>query len=526
MQYDLEILFVLLFAAILLVGISQKFHIPYPIALVLGGTAISFIPILPDIHFDPNLVLIIVLPPILYSAAFGISFREFKQNWQDIFSLAIGLVCMTTFITGLVFKGIFPQFSWGLAFAFGAIVSPPDAVAVTSILKRFKINSRLLTLLEGESLTNDASALVLYKLAVVAILSGTFSWTDATLEFIWIVTGGTILGIMTGIFFQFLSKKYLDPVVAVLLSFTIPYVTYLLAGFLQVSGVLAVVVNGLIGARVLLTHHSSLRRVLGYATWDIFTILLNCFVFILIGVQLRTISSNLTTEQLVLYTKYGVGFTILLVLIRTAWVYSRSAIAYFKALQCPEASTMCPEILKEGAITSWSGMRGIVSLTAASALPLTLPSGVPLEGRNEVIFITFVVILLTLVVPGLSLPFLLRWLEIPRQSHHADAQKIRRQLTKIAEDKLSKLLELKEINPSEFDFLKSYFTAQSQILEIFHSKEHHQPKIELIRHVVIKEQRILLLKLRKSQEIDDRLLMHFENELDSVEVHTIRAELN
>ena len=164
---NLEIIFFMLLSAVLLVGIAQKVHLPYPITLILGGAAISFIPGINNIYFDPNLVLMIFLPPILYYSAFGISFREFQRDWRNIFSLALGLVALTTLVIGMIFKWLFPQFPWALAFAFGAIVSPPDAIAVTSILKRFDIDSRLITLLEGESLINDASAIVIYKIALV-----------------------------------------------------------------------------------------------------------------------------------------------------------------------------------------------------------------------------------------------------------------------------------------------------------------------------------------------------------------------
>lgn len=229
-----QILIVLIFLAAFLVGLAQKIRIPYPIALVLGGTAIGFIPNLQAISFDPNLILVIVLPPILYYAAFGISFREFRNNLKEIFSLAIGLVVITTMIIAFLFKWLFPDLPWALAFAFGAIVSPPDSVATTTILKRFAISPRLLAILEGESLINDASALLLYKLAVVAILTSTFSFFDAGLELFKIVSGGTIVGVVLGFLLQNLSRKLLDPISGVLFSITIPYITYISADALGV----------------------------------------------------------------------------------------------------------------------------------------------------------------------------------------------------------------------------------------------------------------------------------------------------
>lgn len=525
-MHGLETIFILMFAAILLVGIAQKFHVPYPIALVLGGTAIGFIPELHPIYFDPNMLLLIVLPPILYYGAFGISFREFKQNWKQIFSLALGLVAVTTLVVGVIFKWMFPEFPWALAFAFGAIVSPPDAISATSILKRFAISSRLVTLLEGESLINDASALILYKIAVVALLSGTFSLLGGVLEFAQIVCGGILLGAILGILLQRFSRRYLEPVLGVVFSFTIPYITYIIATFIGVSGVLAVVVNGLIGARILFEHHSSLRRVLGYAVWDIFIILLNCFVFILIGLQLRSITNILTIQQIVIYTGYAALITLAMLIVRMLWVYTRTSFAYFKALRNPRASTICPEILREATVVGWSGMRGIVSLAAAIALPFTYPNGAPLEGRNETIFMTFVVILLTLLIPGFSLAALLRWLKIQPHSTHDDEENIRQELTKIAEKTLHELLTQQNISKNELDFLTAYFIAQSHIQQMAHAPENELQNMEVARLKVIQAQRKHLLEKWKQNEIDDKLLNHLENELDMLEVHIARATLN
>jgi len=522
---NLEIIFFLLLSAVLLVGIAQKIHVPYPITLILGGAAISFIPGTDNIYFNPSLVLMIFLPPILYYSAFGISFREFQRNWRNIFSLALGLVALTTIVIGVIFKWIFPQFSWPLAFAFGAIVSPPDAVAVTSILKRFDINSRLTTLLEGESLINDASAIVIYKISMVALLTGSLSLSEGSWEFFYVVLGGVIVGFVLGLLFQMFSRRYLEPVLGVVFSFTIPYVTYIVADILEVSGVLAVVVNGLIGARILHTHHSSLRRVLGYAVWDILIILLNCLVFILIGLQVRTIAGELTIHQMIIYSGYALLIAFSMGVVRMIWVYARAAISYINALHQHGSSQLCPQILKEAAIVGWAGMRGIVSLAVALALPFTLPNGMPLEGRNEVVFITFVVILITLLIPGLTLPALIRWLKLPPVNDDNNEKKVRKQLAQYAEEEIGFLLESKMLDEKEYQFLKSYFHLQHKALELSHEAEHNLSNIELARRKIIHFQRSKLIEIWKMHEIDDKLLNHLENELDMLETHTARAEL-
>lgn len=522
---SLQTIFLLLCGAILLVGVAQKFRVPYPIALVFGGAAIGFIPGLPDISFNPNMILVIVLPPILYYAAFGLSFREFQHNWRDIFSLALGLVVFTTLIIGMIFKWMFPEFPWAVAFAFGAIVSPPDAISATSILKRFSMSPRLISLLEGESLINDASALVLYKLAVVALLSGSFSLVGGGIDFFQNVFGGVILGLILGFGLQLLSRRYLEPVLGVVFSFTIPYSTYIIANYIGVSGVIAVVVNGLVGSRLLFTHHSSLRRVLGYATWDIFIILLNCFVFILIGLQLKNITAVMTTQQMTLYLGYALLITLAMVVVRFIWVYAKSGISYVKALYRPHPTKVCNQILRDAAIIGWSGMRGIVSLAAALALPYTLPDGTPIEGRNEIIYITFIIIMITLLIPGLTLPALIRKLNIKRHSDHDELQRIRKQLAKFTEEKLQYFLEVEGIDKMEFDFLQTYFSSQHRVLEMSHSVDDKTQNIEHVRQEIIQSQRKQLVEMWKQKEIDDILLTHLEQELDLLEVHVARAEL-
>ena len=386
-----------------------------------------------------------------------IFFREFKRNWRGSFSLALGLVLLTTFVVGVIFKWLFPEFPWALAFAFGAIVSPPDAVAATTLLKRFAINPRLIAILEGESLVNDASALVLYKLSVVALLSGIFSLQDASLEFIKVVSVGTLVGFVLGMLLQNLSRLFFDPIVGVIFSFTIPYVTYISADALGGSGVLAVVVNGLIGSRILAKHHSSLRRVIGYASWDTFVILMNCFVFILIGLHLKRLVALMSVHEIVLYSAYGVLMTAVLIVVRLLWVFSKSCTTNLLAFLSPKKSTICSQILRESAIISWSGMRGIVSLVAALALPLTMPDGSPIQGREVVVFLTFIVILMTLLLPSSTLTYLISLLKMDYPVDHGRVHHARKRLAQIAEKKIHHLHETKSLTRENLAFLINTF---------------------------------------------------------------------
>jgi len=506
---------VLMLVAILLVGIAQKINIPYPILLICGGILMGFIPELKEISFDPNLMLTVVLPPILFYAAYSISFREFKRNLTEIFSLALGLVFVTTLVIGLLFKWLFPDLPWALAFAFGAIISPPDAVAATVILRRFAIQTRLQSILEGESLVNDASGLVLYRFAVAALLSGSFSFVEASIEFVWVVIGGMIVGLFVGIFGNLLSSRLFDSVLAVVYSFTLPYIAYAIADYLHVSGVLAVVSAGVVGARLLTTHFHALTRILGWNSWGIVIIFLNCFVFVLIGSQLSSITKEMSLYQILIYSGYGLLFTLTMIVIRILWIYSIFTLRLYLANQSFHMKPKDVMRFKQATIAGWAGMRGIVSLIAALALPFYMAGGMPLPGRNIVIFMTFIVIFLTLMIPGLTLPTLIQWLDLPEEKDEKALDHARQQLIQAAEEEIHRLHTIKRIDKKQEDFLLTYFQARHRILEISNTSSMRSKIVEQARHQVLKRQRHYLMHLWERQEVNDRLFNLLERELDN-----------
>lgn len=515
----------LMFVAVLLVGLAQRLHIPYPIALVIGGAGLSFVPGTSETNFDPTLILVIVLPPILYYAAHTTSLGEFVRNSRDIFSLALGLVFATTLVVGLLFKWLFPELAWPLAFAFGAIVSPPDAVAATAILKRFAIHSHLLAVLEGESLVNDASGLVLYKLAVTALLSGLFSFEVAAIDFIQVVIGGVIVGAFVGWLCNLFSSRFFDPIVAVLFSFVIPYLAFILADSLEVSGVLSVVVCGLIGSRFLMTRFSSLTRVIGWASWDVVIILLNCMVFVLIGLQMGRITAGMSIDQIGIYSGYALIISVAMIATRAVWVYTIHTCVYmirwYKGLWTHDDE----HLWRDNAILSWSGMRGIVSLTAALALPYQLPNGDPLPGRDLVIFLTFVVILITLIIPGLSLPCLIAWLKIPPEKEHNVFAKIYQQMVDVAKKEIEYLMEENKLNKEDASSLLIYFQTRHHLLDLSDDHGGKKRHIEAARLHIINAQRNYLLQKWKQRKIDDKWLTALEHQLDLEESHLVRAQL-
>src|SRR5712691_1802261 len=301
----LQVVLFLMMCAVALGWVARHFKFPYPIALVIGGALLGFVPRLPQLQFDPQFLLVLVLPPILYQAALLTSWHEFKANIRPIGLLAIGLVIATTLAVGATLKLIIPDIPWSAAFVLGAIVSPPDVAAATAILSRLNIPRNVVTVLEGESLVNDASGLVIYKFAVAAVLTGVFSLWQASLEFVGVAVGGVVIGLVMGRLFVFIHRYLGDAFIEVLTTLAVPYVTYIFAESLHVSGVLAVVAAGIVRGRYYPEIVSAEMRIIARSVWNLLVFLLNSLIFILIGVQLSAIVSRLTDYSLTQLALYG-----------------------------------------------------------------------------------------------------------------------------------------------------------------------------------------------------------------------------
>ena len=316
-----ELLIGLVGAAIALAWLARHLGLPYPIALVVGGAAIGFVPGLPRLPFDPNLILVLVLPPILYQAALFTSWRDFRANLRPISLLAVGLVIATTVAVAATLKWLVPELPWAVAFAFGAIVSPPDAVAATAIMSRMNVPRRIVTLLEGESLVNDASGLVLYRFAVAAALTGAFSLVAATGQFVLVATGGIVIGTAIARLFVAIHRRVGDTLMEMMLSLMLPYLAYLAAETLHLSGVLAVVAAGLVRGRYAPEAFSPQARIAAYSLWRVVVFAVNCLVFILIGLQLPDLVAGLAGTSLGQAIGYGVLLSIVAMVVRLAWVF-------------------------------------------------------------------------------------------------------------------------------------------------------------------------------------------------------------
>lgn len=407
----LPFLLAMIAVIVLLNMFAAKLKIAYPILLVVGGLAISFIPGLPVIRIDPDLIFFIFLPPLLFEAAWTISFKEMKKWWRIIGSFAFLVVFFTALSVALVTNHFIPGFTIALGFLLGGIVSPPDAVSTGAITKFVKIPKSTSAILEGESLLNDASSLIIFRFALVAVGTGQFVWQDATLSFFWMVIGGAGIGLLLGwLFVQAHKLLPTDAPSDIALTIIEPYLMYWIAEQLHSSGVLAVVAGGLFMSARRLKFLNSTSRIHAFSVWESLIFILNGVVFLIIGLELPEIVDGLRDDNIPLGTAIGYGVLVTVVLVAARMISSYAALiatVIFRPSVQPHSSSktrrwMMPLLL------GWTGMRGVVSLAAALAIPITLSNGEAFPHRNLILFITFVVILLTLLVQGLTLPYIIR----------------------------------------------------------------------------------------------------------------------
>ena len=510
----LEVVLFLLLCSVALGWVARRLNFPYPIALVIGGAALGFLPELPQFPFDPQFILVLVLPPILYQAALLTSWRDFRANMRPIGFLAVGLVIATTLAVGAALKFVVPDIPWAAAFVLGAIVSPPDAVAATAILTRLNVPRRVVTILEGESLVNDASGLVLYKFAVAAVMTGAFSLRDASVEFVAVAVGGIVIGIILGWFFVFIHRHLGDVFIEVLMTLAVPYICYILAEALHLSGVLAVVAAGLVRGRYAPEVVSAEMRIIARSVWNLLVFLLNSLVFILIGLQLSGIIGRLTGYSAGDLMFYGVLVSVVAIAVRFAWIYPASWLARLVSPRQRARDSAPTE--HELFIMSWCGMRGIVSLAAALALPLVLEDGTPFPGRDLVIFLTFVVIAATLVLQGLSLGPLIRTLRVGTDwSEHEEEQHARFALGKAAIAAIGELAQKEGIAPELAERIRAEFAEKVRIAPPGGQVITGGADVaRRLRVAAIRAERQELIRIWRENRISDDVLHHLEEDLD------------
>jgi CPA1 family monovalent cation:H+ antiporter len=421
---------VLLFGITFLGIISNKYKFPFPIVLVVSGVIISLIPNLPVITLDPDILFLIFLPPLLYSAAWNTSWHDFKAAIRPISLAAIGLVLLTTLLVAITAHMIIPGFGWPFAFLLGAIISPPDAIAATAVTKGLGLSPRIIAILEGESLVNDASGLIAYRYALLAITAGNFVLWKAGLNFLIVALAGIFIGVAIGYVMYLIHKKFIcNPIIEVTLTFLTPFASYLLAERFHFSGVLAVVSTGLYLSFRSGEIFSNQSRIMIYAVWEVVTYILNNLIFILIGLQLRNVMKGITSYTSSELIYYGIAISLVAILVRFVWVLPAAMLPRWLSKRIREKEPFDPRNM---VVFGWAGMRGVVSMAAALALPLTLPDGTDFPHRNLIIFLSFCVILSTLLVLGASLPWVIRKLKIEPYSIVLEEYEVRTQIVSSA----------------------------------------------------------------------------------------------
>ncbi len=419
MEHIELVVFGLLVAVAGLAVVARLVRVPYPILLVVGGLAIGLVPGAPEVELDPDLVLLIFLPPLLYAAAFFSNLRELRANARPIGLLAIGLVIATlgaVAVVGHYAIGL----GWPVAFVLGAIVSPTDAVAPATILRRLHVPRRVITVVEGENLTNDWTALVAYKFAVAAVVTGSFSLAEAGPQFLLSGFGGIAVGVVAGVVIAAVRRRVKDPLTEITISLLTAYAAYLPAEELGASGVLAAVTVGVwLGwqASELTTHTTRIQL---NAIWDVLQFLLNAFLFVLVGLQLGSVLDTLDGRSGAELAGYAALVALVVIAVRVVWVYLLTYLPRRLVPAIRERDPLPP--WSHTTLVAWAGMRGAVTLAAALAIPLETDAGAPFPERDLLIFLAFSVIVATLVGQGLTMPALIRALRIEEDPTDRDEE--------------------------------------------------------------------------------------------------------
>jgi CPA1 family monovalent cation:H+ antiporter len=517
---DVELILISLFVAVaVLNAAANRLSLPYPIVLVVGGLALAVVPGIPDVELDPDLVLILFLPPLLYAAAFFSDLRSLRANVRPLSLTAIGLVLLTTAVVAVLAHEVIGM-SWGVAFALGAIVSPTDPVAATSIMQRVGAPRRIVNLVEGESLFNDAAALVAYRVAVAAAIGGTFSLLDASLEFVGAVVGGIALGLAVAWVIGEIRRRLEDPQTEITISLFTGYAAYIPAEELHLSGVLAAVTAGIyLGWRApeLISPQTRLQAV---GTWEVLTFLLNAILFVLIGLQLPVVLDGLSGRPPLEPVAYAAMVAAAVILTRFVWLFT---VPYLIRVVDRRPSQLERRVgWRPRVIVGWSGMRGAVSLAAALAIPLETDAGAAFPDRDLILFITFAVILVTVVGQGLSLPSLIRRLGVTDEGDEEEQEELRARLeaSKAAIQRLDEL-ELEDWTRNEtvermrglFEFRKRRFATRAGTVED-DGIEDRSLNYQRLTQMVLQAQREALIRLVRQGEISADVMRRIERELD------------
>ncbi len=512
----------LLVAVAALAVLARLVSVPYPILLVLGGLGAGFVPGMPDVTLDPEIVLLIFLPPLLYAAAFFANLRELRNNLRPITGLAVGLVAATMLVVALVGHEAI-ALSWPAAFVLGAVVSPSDSVAPVAILRRLNVPRRVITIVQGENLSNDWTALVAYKFAVAAVVTGSFSLLEAGPRFLLTGLGGIAIGVAVGVVISAVRRRIADPLTDITISLLTAYAAYLPAEQVGASGVIAAVAVGVwLGWQASeLTDHTT--RLQLRAIWELLQFLLNAVLFVLIGLQLPGVVDALSGSASEL-AGYGVLVALAVIAVRIAWVFGFTYLP--RRIRGRLAGEAVHQPIEETAMVAWSSMRGGVSLAAALAIPLETGAGAAFPDRDLIIFLAFCVILATLVVQGLAFPTLISVLDVDDDTQDVDEElNARLEISFAAIDQIESLKDEDWVYADTADRVRGLYDYRRRR---FRSRVHgsdgdgagpedYEQRSNSYRrfmHEVINSERRRLRELRDEGEITDEVRRTIEYDLD------------
>ena len=520
MTRELEIVLGLLAIVAVLALLARRLEQPYAIVLVIAGLGLGWIPGIPKARFAPELFWRFLLPMLVYPAAFLMPWRDFRDNLKSILLLAIGLVLFTMFGIGAAAHWIFAGLPLASAFLLGAIVSPTDPLAATMIAQRMQVPQRIPRILEAEGLVNDSTGLVAYHLALGAVISGTFSPTHAGLEFLKMSGGGVAFGLAVGWVVAEIQRRIDDPPVEVTITLLTPFVAYLPADSLGLSGVLSVVTAGLFLGWKSPVLHKAHARLQAVPIWEMVEFTLNGLVFILIGLELPDILGGMANLSAGTLAWEAVAVSLSAILIRAVWVFAAAYLPRVWHRRGPAAKAL-PN-WRHVALVSWVGMRGAVSLAAALSLPRTLSGNRPFPARDQTLFLTYSVILATLVVQGLLMPAVIRRLrlsaatETDQEEHEARLKAVRAVL-----DRLGELQG--QTPPEPLNWLRDRYHERMRRLEQAsdgrgsNETRNEGTALERLEEEALEIERNIILELRNKHVINDEVHRRIQHDLDLAE---------
>jgi CPA1 family monovalent cation:H+ antiporter len=512
---DIEVILVALLVSVtVLSAAARAINVPYPIVMVIGGVLLGLVPGLPDVQLNPDLVLLVFLPPLLYTGAFFSNLRELRDNLRPILLLSIPLVIVTVVVVAVVAHAFIDDLSWPVCFVLGAIVGPTDPVAATAIMRRLGVPRRLVSVVEGESLINDATALVAYKIALAAVGGAAFSLLDASWDFVWKASGGIAIGLAVGYVIAEIRKRLDDPLIENTIGLLTAYAAYVPAEQLQVSAVLAAVTSGCyVGWRAPEIAGAE-TRLQGFGMWELLQFLLNALLFVLIGLELPTIVDALGDFDPATLIGYGALVSAAVILTRMVWQFT--IVYVIRALDRRESVRARRAPWQWRFVSGWSGMRGAVSLAAALALTSDVPH------RDLIVFLTFAVIFTTLVLQGLTLPWVISVLGV-----HDDGVEEHEELKGRLMAAKAALARIDELEGEEwtrddtiermrgmYRYRKRRFAARAGLAEDDEGIEDRSAAYQALVREVLEAQRREIVRLRNNGDISNEVMHRLERELD------------